>query len=222
MRGEVAGEFRGKRVEPLAGRRLHQVLSAPAWDKRRTVALANEALDRRHGPAGRPPFSAHRERHRGHHQNTQKKDLESNVKEKRKAGTRAGLTKAAIVAAAAKLIESVGANGFSLRKLAEAHSRRRSATLSSAKTARQFDTWLALSGALAAALAPISRPFVARSCSGRGCRRRSVHAAGGRIDRPPRQALRARSHLDHALAARVGDGAVTEARPVSPRSRRTS
>ena len=26
---------------------------------------------------------------------------------------------------------------------------------------------------------------------------------GGRIDRPPRQALRARSHLDHALAARV-------------------
>ena len=43
-----------------------------------------------------------------------------NVKEKRKAGTRAGLTKAAIVAAAAKLIESVGANGFSLRKLAKA------------------------------------------------------------------------------------------------------
>ena len=42
------------------------------------------------------------------------------VKEKRKAGTRAGLTKAAIVAAAAKLIESVGANGFSLRKLAKA------------------------------------------------------------------------------------------------------
>ncbi len=34
--------------------------------------------------------------------------------------TRAGLTKAAIVAAAAKLIESVGANGFSLRKLAKA------------------------------------------------------------------------------------------------------
>ena len=42
------------------------------------------------------------------------------VKEKRKAGTRAGLTKPAIVAAAAKLIESVGANGFSLRKLAKA------------------------------------------------------------------------------------------------------
>ena len=41
------------------------------------------------------------------------------VKEKRKAGTRAGLTKAAIVAAAAKLIESVGANGFSLRRLAK-------------------------------------------------------------------------------------------------------
>ena len=42
------------------------------------------------------------------------------VKEKRKAGTRAGLTKAAIVAAAAKLIESVGANGFRLRRLAKA------------------------------------------------------------------------------------------------------
>ena len=42
------------------------------------------------------------------------------VKEKRKAGTRAGLTKPAIVAAAAELIESVGANGFSLRKLAKA------------------------------------------------------------------------------------------------------
>ena len=42
------------------------------------------------------------------------------VKEKRKAGTRAGLTKAAIVAAAAKLIESVGTKGFSLRKLAKA------------------------------------------------------------------------------------------------------
>ena len=43
-----------------------------------------------------------------------KKTSSPNVKEKRKAGTRAGLTKAAIVAAAAKLIESVGANGFSL------------------------------------------------------------------------------------------------------------
>ena len=39
---------------------------------------------------------------------------------KRKAGTRAGLSKPAIVVAAAKLIESVGANGFSLRKLAKA------------------------------------------------------------------------------------------------------
>ena len=67
-----------------------------------------------------PPFSAHRERHRGHHHNTKKKTSSPIVKEKRKAGTRAGLTKAAIVAAAAKLIESVGANGFSLRKLAKA------------------------------------------------------------------------------------------------------
>ena len=49
-----------------------------------------------------------------------KKTSSPYVKEKRKAGTRAGLTKAAIVAAAAKLIESVGANGFSLRKLAKA------------------------------------------------------------------------------------------------------
>ena len=45
---------------------------------------------------------------------------EAPVKEKRKAGTRAGLTKPAIAAAAAKLIESVGANRFSLRKLAKA------------------------------------------------------------------------------------------------------
>jgi hypothetical protein len=48
-----------------------------------------------------------------------KKTSSPNVKEKRKAGTRAGLTKAASVAAA-ELIESVGANGFSLRKLAKA------------------------------------------------------------------------------------------------------
>ena len=47
-----------------------------------------------------------------------KKTSSPNVKEKRKAGTRAGLTKPAI-AAAAKLIESAGANGFSLRKLAK-------------------------------------------------------------------------------------------------------
>jgi AcrR family transcriptional regulator len=49
-----------------------------------------------------------------------KKTPGPSVKEKRKAGTRAGLTKPAIVAAAAKLIESAGANGFSLRKLAKA------------------------------------------------------------------------------------------------------
>ena len=45
-----------------------------------------------------------------------KKTSSPNVKEKRKAGTRAGLTKPAIAAAAAKLIESAGANGFSLRR----------------------------------------------------------------------------------------------------------
>ena len=49
-----------------------------------------------------------------------KKTSSPYLKEKRKAGTRAGLTKAAIVAAAAELIESVGANGFSLRRLANA------------------------------------------------------------------------------------------------------
>jgi len=49
-----------------------------------------------------------------------KKTSSPNVKEKRKAGTRAGLTKAAIVTAAAELIESIGPNGFSLRKLAKA------------------------------------------------------------------------------------------------------
>src|SRR5271157_3020799 len=51
MRARVAREFRAKRVESLAGGRLHQVLSAPARDKRGTVALANEPLDRGHGLA---------------------------------------------------------------------------------------------------------------------------------------------------------------------------
>ena len=50
-----------------------------------------------------------------------KKTSSPNVKEKRKAGTRAGLTKAAIAAAAAKLIESVGANGFSAQALERDH-----------------------------------------------------------------------------------------------------
>src|SRR5208337_2281508 len=48
-----------------------------------------------------------------------KKTSIPNLKEKRKAGTRAGLTKAAIVAAGAELIESVGASEFSLRRLAK-------------------------------------------------------------------------------------------------------
>ena len=51
MRGRVKREFRAKRVEPLAGGGLHQVLSAPARDKRGTVALANEPLDHGHGLA---------------------------------------------------------------------------------------------------------------------------------------------------------------------------
>ena len=51
MRGRIARQFRRKRVKPVAGRRLHQVLSTPAWDKHRTVTLANEPLNRRHGLA---------------------------------------------------------------------------------------------------------------------------------------------------------------------------
>src|SRR5208337_1068491 len=50
--------------------------------------------------------------------------------------------------------------GGSARK-SRRHSRRRSATLSSAKTARRSDTWLVRSGALPVALEPISGPFVA-------------------------------------------------------------
>ena len=67
---------------------------------------------------GALPFRTHREHHRGDHHHSQKKGSSPNTK--RKAGTRAGLTKAAIAAAAAKLIESVGASEFSLRKLAKA------------------------------------------------------------------------------------------------------
>ena len=47
MRGRIAREFRAKRIESLAGGGLHQVLSAPARDKRGTVALANDPLDPR-------------------------------------------------------------------------------------------------------------------------------------------------------------------------------
>src|SRR5271163_3952882 len=48
MRGGIARQFRRKRVKPVAGRRLHQFLDAGARDTRWTVALANEALNRRH------------------------------------------------------------------------------------------------------------------------------------------------------------------------------
>src|SRR5271166_3011497 len=50
--------------------------------------------------------------------------------------------------------------GGSARK-SRRHSRRRSATLSSAKAARRSDTWLVRSGALPVALEPISGPFLA-------------------------------------------------------------
>jgi TetR/AcrR family transcriptional regulator, tetracycline repressor protein len=48
------------------------------------------------------------------------KPLDLSLKKKRKAGTRAGLTKLSIAAAAGALIEKIGANEFSLRKLAKA------------------------------------------------------------------------------------------------------
>src|SRR5208337_1542846 len=60
----------------------------------------------------------------------------------------------------ARIIISRLSLGGSARKRRR-HSRRRSARLSSAKTARRSDTWLVLSGALAIPLAPISGPFVA-------------------------------------------------------------
>src|SRR5271157_6044026 len=60
----------------------------------------------------------------------------------------------------ARIIISRLSLGGSARK-SRRHSRRRSATLSSAKTARRSDTWLVPSGALAVALASISGPFVA-------------------------------------------------------------
>src|SRR5208337_2499050 len=68
--------------------------------------------------------------------------------------------------------------GGSARK-SRRHSRRRSARLSSAKTARRSDTWVVLSGALAAALAPISGPFVAPEafCSRQAAAVRSCSAA---------------------------------------------
>src|SRR4029077_6877410 len=47
MRGWIAREFRAKRIESLAGGGLHEVVGAPAWDKRGTVALANDPLDPR-------------------------------------------------------------------------------------------------------------------------------------------------------------------------------
>src|SRR5208282_5177229 len=60
----------------------------------------------------------------------------------------------------ARIVISRLSLGGSARK-SRRHSRRRSATLNSAKTSRRSDTWLVLSRALAVALAPISGPFVA-------------------------------------------------------------
>src|SRR5580704_372844 len=41
----IASEFRAKRIESLAGGGVHQVLDAPARDKRGTVALTDGSLD---------------------------------------------------------------------------------------------------------------------------------------------------------------------------------
>src|ERR1700722_20183618 len=45
VRSRVAREFRAERIESLARGGLHQVLDAPARDKRGTVALTNDPLD---------------------------------------------------------------------------------------------------------------------------------------------------------------------------------
>ena len=52
MRGRIAREFGAQRIELLAGGGLRQVLNAPAGDKRGTLALANDPLDRRRRLAG--------------------------------------------------------------------------------------------------------------------------------------------------------------------------
>ena len=52
MRGRIAREFGPQRIESLAGGGLRQVLNAPAGDKRGTLALANDPLDRRRRLAG--------------------------------------------------------------------------------------------------------------------------------------------------------------------------
>ena len=51
MRGGIAREFLGERIETLAGGRLNKVRGVPARDKRGTAALANDPLDPRDGLA---------------------------------------------------------------------------------------------------------------------------------------------------------------------------
>ena len=53
VRSRLAREFRAKRIESLSGGGLHEILSAPARDKRGTVALANDPLDSRRSLAER-------------------------------------------------------------------------------------------------------------------------------------------------------------------------
>ena len=73
MRGWIARQVRRERVKPLAGRRLHLILCAGPRDTRRTVALANEPVYRRHGlaefsveDAGVPPDKSQEARGLGH------------------------------------------------------------------------------------------------------------------------------------------------------------
>ena len=76
-------------------------------------------------------------------------------KPKRKAGTRAGLTKAAIATAAAKLLEAPGAGEFSLRKLAKAMG-----VVPATVHAHFKGGFNAVSGAIAiAALSDVAPPF---------------------------------------------------------------
>ena len=76
-------------------------------------------------------------------------------KPKRKAGTRAGLTKAAIATAAAKLLETPGAGEFSLRKLGKALG-----VVPATIHAHFKGGFNAVSGAIAiAALAEVAPPF---------------------------------------------------------------
>ena len=112
--GRRRGVYRGApargmpfRVRVRSAPPLKSYGSGLDWIDRRAIAIMPRSTNSLHPPL---PCSS-RASFRPSSKYPKKKTPSPNVKEKRKAGTRAGLTKAAIVAAAAKLIESVGANG---------------------------------------------------------------------------------------------------------------